>query len=874
MTTIVLVASLMPTSGLAREPADRPNIVVIFLDDSGYGDFAHTGNPTIRTPHISRLAQDGMNFTQFYVTSPACSASRYSLLTGRYPGRSGLGSWVIGPGAQRHIHPNELTLPEGLKTRGYKAGIFGKWHLGSPNSRNKASDDTLPLAHGFDEWLGTNVSHDYGSAMLLQSDAAGTSPIKGYSVLTKNLPSKHDTCASLTSGSTEAALSFIRRNQAHPFLAYIPFNMPHLGLHASEAFQGKSRRGLLGDVMEEIDHSVSRIRETLEKLGLTENTLIVFSSDNGPWIRFQDTASHKMYGEARLHVGYAQPFRDGKGSTWEGGHRVPGIFCWPGTIAPHSVEQSPVSTLDLLPTVFALAGVDLPQDRSIDGRDIRPYLLPQAHRLNVPPFEFYYSGSDNKPSAVRIGPWKMHIRISSQTGDNYGFTASRRAPLLFQVEQDLGERINRAEEQTELVEQMTARLTAFESQVREEGSFWDASPRAVAAKEKAGRTPPDPGVVGPLPAASRQSLQDKQARPHIFADPSFFQWGGSVIRDQDGTYHMFYSRWPKENPRGMSGWLYESEIARATAAKPEGPYQHQEVVLHGFGKPQPARWDASNAHNPHVARMKDPVSGKYRYYLYFIATRDDDTMEDDWMDNIINQRVGIAVADHLAGPWTRHKDPVVEMPNAALHHYLVNPGVCQLPDGRFLMVLKGRGTGKNGKPRGYRQGWALADKPEGPFIVQNNLLIPDSFLAEDPYVWVQDGWILAVVKDWRGKISGTTGISFVRGKMQADNTVDWTIPPHALVAQKQIGWDDATSTKLDRIERPSILVNETGQPTHLFAAARAKRPKRGAETDLEALTFNLCLPLVRRGDAPKSANKAPRPTGRTPGVDKKRPSEK
>ena len=390
-------------AGSINASSTAPNIIVFFLDDSGYGDYAHNGNPTIRTPNISKLAQDGMNFTQFYVTSPACSASRYSLLTGRYPGRSGLGSWTVEPRAQRHIHPKEITLAEGLKTRGYQTGIFGKWHLGNPNQKNNFSQDTLPLAHGFDEWLGTNVSHDYSSAMLLQSDPSGSQPIKGYSVIAKNLPSKADVCASLTERSTEAAISFIKRNKETPFFAYIPFNMPHLGLYASDKFLGKSRRGLLGDVMEEIDDSVGQIRQSIAEAGLTENTLIIFSSDNGPWIRFQDTASDKKYGDTRLHVGYAQPFRDGKGSTWEGGHRVPGIFCWPGKITPNSIEQSPVSTLDILPTVFALAGVELPKDRSIDGRDIRPYLMPQAHKAKLPEFEFYYSWADNKPSARRMG---------------------------------------------------------------------------------------------------------------------------------------------------------------------------------------------------------------------------------------------------------------------------------------------------------------------------------------------------------------------------------------------------------------------------------------------------------------------------------------
>jgi arylsulfatase A len=467
---LLLFASI---TSYGRDATDRPNIILFFLDDSGYGDYAHNGNPTIRTPNISKLAQDGTNFTQFYVTSPACSASRYSLLTGRYPGRSGLGKWVIGPGAQKYLHPKEITIAEGLKTRGYKTGMFGKWHLGNPNKQNKLSPNTLPPAHGFDEWEGTNVSHDYGNAMLMKSDPTGKDPIPGYSVIARDLPKEDAVCESLTSRSTQATLSFIKKNKDHPFFVYVPFNMPHLGVYASDAFKGKSRRGLLGDAMEEIDHSVGQIRQTIKELGLTKNTLIIFSSDNGPWIRFQDTENHPNYGEARLHIGYATPFRDGKGSNWEGGHRVPGIFCWPGKIASNPINQSPASTLDVLPTIFALAGVETPKDRTLDGRDIRSLLMPQRNKKTLPEFEFYYSHSINKPFAIRLGSWKMHTRISSQTGNNYGFNASRSTPLLFQVEQDLSERIDRAKEEPELIAKMLARLSQFESHVSKEGTFWD-----------------------------------------------------------------------------------------------------------------------------------------------------------------------------------------------------------------------------------------------------------------------------------------------------------------------------------------------------------------------------------------------------------------
>ena len=459
-----LATSLLTATAAAgaRDAVERPNVVVIYLDDSGYGDYAHNGNPVIETPYLSKLAAGGANFTQFHVTSPACSASRYSLLTGRYPGRSGFGSWVIGPDSKPHLRSSETTLAEGLKEKGYATGMFGKWHLGSPNAKNGMATGSLPLAHGFDTWTGTNVSHDYDVALLLKSDPAGTQPVAGYSVLARNLPSDIAASTSLTTRYTEAAVGFIAANRERPFFAYIAHNQPHLGLFASEAFRGKSRRGLLGDVMAEIDDSVGRILKALEDNGVAKNTLVVFSSDNGPWILFQNAAKSK-YGEARLHVGYAQPFRDGKGSNWEGGHRVPGIFHWPGVIEPRR-QFEPASTLDVLPTVLALSGAEVPQ--GLDGRDIRPLLSPGRFKGAVKPFELAYSGADNRPNAFREGPWKLHVKLISQTGSNHGFAASREKPLLFNVEEDLGERIDRAAEQPETVARLLGKLDAVAASLK------------------------------------------------------------------------------------------------------------------------------------------------------------------------------------------------------------------------------------------------------------------------------------------------------------------------------------------------------------------------------------------------------------------------
>jgi len=468
----------------ARPALEKPNLIVILLDDAGYAYFSHTGHPTIETPAISRLAAEGLNFTQFYSASPACTASRYGLLTGRIPRRSGL-RWVIGPEESRYIHPNEVTLAEGLKGAGYATGIFGKWHLGSPNSSNGFTPNTLPLAHGFDEWLGTNVSHDYPDGKLIRSHPAGTDPISGYETLATNLGTTAalPTVKTLTGRYRDAAVSFIQNHASQPFFAYIALNFPHLQIAASDGFAGTSARGLLGDTMSEIDNLVATVRQTLEQQNIASNTLIVFTSDNGHWIKYQDTASDPLYGEARIHIGSAKPFRDGKGSTWEGGQRVPGICYWPGVIAPRSVSRMPASALDLLPTMFALAGTNLPAGRTIDGRDIRPYLSPASFPGNVAEFRFVFTGNEYNPTyAARIGPWKLHTHLYSQTGNNYGFAANSSSrstlsqPLLFNVETDLSERYNVASANPEIVANLQSLLSTFNASVATEQTFWGAAP--------------------------------------------------------------------------------------------------------------------------------------------------------------------------------------------------------------------------------------------------------------------------------------------------------------------------------------------------------------------------------------------------------------
>ena len=466
-----ILLSLLPFPLLGRPALEKPNVIVILLDDAGYGDFAHTGNPVIRTPNLTRMVREGANFPQFYSAAAACTASRYGLLTGRNHLRSGLGSWAIGPDTKRYIHPRETTLAEGLKERGYATALFGKWHLGTPNAANGMNPDAFPLAHGFDRWLGTNVSNDYdtGTALINAPVSADVAP-NGYEILAEDFDENTRLQEGLTALYTDAAVAFIREKKNDPFFIYLAPNMPHLPVHASDRFKGKSGRGLYGDCIEEIDHHLGRVLAALKETGTAENTLVIFTSDNGPWIKFQDTADHPLYDEARLLVGSALPFRDGKGSVWEGGQRVPGVWYWPGTIPAGKVVEAPASALDVLPTVFGFAGAPSPQGRTLDGRDIRGFF--SEHGGNLPPFKLIHADS-NAEGAARFGPWKIITRIFSQTKNNYGFQASPEKPLLFQVEEDFSERIDRAAEQQEKVKEGLAVIQGFKESLAKEGSFWD-----------------------------------------------------------------------------------------------------------------------------------------------------------------------------------------------------------------------------------------------------------------------------------------------------------------------------------------------------------------------------------------------------------------
>ena len=377
------------------EPAGTrlPNIVIIFMDDMGYGDVGCFGATQYRTPNIDRLAANGMRFTNFYVAQAVCSASRAGLMTGCYSNRVGIGGALF-PWDSIGIGPDEELLPELLGMHGYRNCIVGKWHLGHHLA-------FLPLQNGFHEYLGLPYSNDMWPVDFDGQPA--TKEKAPHKMTYPPLPLIHgnekikeirtlDDQASLTTSYTEYAVDFIARNRNNPFFLYFAHSMPHVPLSVSDKFKGKSKQGLYGDVIMEIDWSVGEILLALEKNGLSDNSLVIFTSDNGPWLNFGN------------HAGSAGGLREGKGCSWEGGQRVPCIISWSGRIPTGTICNNMASTIDILPTLCHITGAELPE-KKIDGINILPLLVGnfEANPRDV----FFYFFRKNSLENVRKGQWKL-----------------------------------------------------------------------------------------------------------------------------------------------------------------------------------------------------------------------------------------------------------------------------------------------------------------------------------------------------------------------------------------------------------------------------------------------------------------------------------
>ena len=418
---------------------DRPNFVIVFVDDLGYGDLGAYGHPTIRTPNLDRLATEGQKWTNFYVGASVCTPSRAALMTGRLPVRNGMMSKhrrVLFPDSANGLPEEEITIAEQLKGAGYATACIGKWHLGHKSPH-------LPTDQGFDSYFGIPYSNDMDRLAEVESKV-------GYRDFWKSPESKHTESFNvplmrdaeiierpadqntITHRYTEEAVNYIERNDGTPFLLYLAHNLPHIPLFASEDFLGKSKRGLYGDVVEEIDHGVGQIIATLEEKGLAENTVFVFTSDNGPWLIFEEDG------------GSAGLLREGKGSTWEGGMREPCIFWSPGNIIPGVVTDLG-TTMDLFTTFSSMAGQDLPTDRILDGVDLSGTLLNGAES----PREAVYYYRSEELYAVRLGAYKAHFITEGAYGG--APRAIHETPLLFNLEFDPSEKYDVAADHPEVI---------------------------------------------------------------------------------------------------------------------------------------------------------------------------------------------------------------------------------------------------------------------------------------------------------------------------------------------------------------------------------------------------------------------------------------
>lgn len=404
-----------------------PNFIVIFCDDLGFGDLGCYGSTKNRTPNIDQLAREGKRFTSFYSSSPVCTPSRSSLMTGCYARRVGMhedftGHWVLIPRSRRGLAPEETTLPEMLKSRGYATACIGKWHLGDQPQH-------LPTRHGFDFYYGIPYSND------MQSKGRGDPPlplVQQEKVI--EAPAEQTT---LTQRYTKQVVSFIEENQDKPFFVYLPHTFPHLPLFASGQFQGKSSNGRYGDAVEEIDWSTAQIMDCLKRLDLDDNTLVIFTSDNG---------SNGRNG------GSNAPLSGAKGSTMEGGMRVPMIARWPGKIAAGTECNTLTTTMDLLPTFAKLSGADLP-DRKIDGHDMTSHLMSSETKSAYDAFYYYRR---RQLQAVRVGEWKYHLPLEA-TFPNWTTPAKSgkgRPGKLVNLKDDLQEKRDLSEQHPEIVARM------------------------------------------------------------------------------------------------------------------------------------------------------------------------------------------------------------------------------------------------------------------------------------------------------------------------------------------------------------------------------------------------------------------------------------
>ncbi len=687
LTLAVLLALLPEHAGSAE--VSQPNFIVFFTDDLGYHDVGCFGSETIETPNLDRLAAEGLRLTSF-CAQPVCGVSRAALMTGCYPMR------IAEPGNTKSghpvLHPQEVTVAEVLRSAGYRTGLIGKWHLAG-GRREAYPAELMPVGQGFDEFFGTPLHN--GFTRTVQENSFKTQLMRGNQILDDFLDQQE--MNQLTTRYTEEAVRFVREHHQRPFFLYLAHNMPHVPLGVSERFRGTSRQGLYGDVIQELDWSMGEVLRTLQELNIDERTLVIFTSDNGPWIE------EHLAGEgcADAYYGSADPLRGSKMMTWEGGLRVPCIARWPTKIPAGTVCNEMATTMDILPTLAGLAGAKPPQDRHVDGHDIWPLLSGQPGAETPHQAFFYYAFVHLQ--AVRSGRWKLVLPRPARppwTSWSARMIDAVAEPELYDLEADVGEQKDVAGEQPEVVAELMRLVTDARAdlgdydRIGKGARFFDPGWR----RRESARwlPPPEPEPTdggGPYPF----SFDFSDAIGH---EPGVTRRDPSDVICVDDTYYVWYSK----VTRGPGIYRYPSGYSADVwwATSPDGKrWTEQGQAL---GKGPVGAWDEHGVFTPNILRFQD----KYSLYYTAVAAGHDETTP---------TRIGVAISGSPEGPWVRFSENPVLVPSEdskLFDSMRVDDAALIVREGKIWLYYKGRQIDHS--PGETKMGLAIANHPTGPFM--------------------------------------------------------------------------------------------------------------------------------------------------------------
>ncbi len=689
----VLAAALgvIPAGAGELPDFDRPNFVIFFTDDLGYGDLSCYGAPRIETPNLDRMAAEGTRLTDFYV-QPVCGVSRAALMTGCYPIRvAEVGNTKAGHPV---LHTDEITMAEVLKGCGYTTGLVGKWHLAG--GRNEAYEEPLmPTGQGFDHFFGTPLHN--GFTRTVDPRSFRTQIMRGMEILDDFLDQEE--MNQLTRRYTEESVRFIAENRHRPFFLYLAHNMPHVPIGASDRFRGTSEGGTYGDTIEELDWSMGRVLGALREVGIDRKTLVIFTSDNGPWVEDHLAAPDG----SDPYYGSPGPLRGCKMTTWEGGLRVPCIVRWPGRVPAGKVCEEMLTSMDLLPTLAHLAGAPLPDGRKLDGHNVWPILSGEPHAANPRNTLFYYCY--NHLQAVRHGRWKLVLpRRAKPPWCSWSarMVDAVAEPTLYDLRADVAETTNVAAEQPEVVAELMGlaeqgrRELGDYNRVGEGARFFDEGPKRPDAARWEGvdamgdPIPADGGAPYPRSFAFATAIAPEEGVTR--RDPS------DVLRVDD-TYYVWYSK----VAAGPGVWGYPSGYSAEVyyATSPDGKaWTEQGLAL---GKGVAGAWDEHGVFTPNI------LAADGRYFLFYTGVPVP-------FDRDTKTAIGLAVADSPDGPWKRSAANPVLRPSddpEAFDSMRVDDASLVVRGGRYWLYYKGRQIDHS--PGETRMGVAIAADPEGPY---------------------------------------------------------------------------------------------------------------------------------------------------------------